>query len=599
MCSRPRRDLIPVLLLLGLLGSSLACRQQEKAASTEVPYNVLLISIDTLRADHLSLYGYERSTTPHLDTWARQRGQVFETAFTSSPWTLPAHVSLFTGLEATTHGVNHPQAVPERLDLLAERLQRRGYRTHAFTGGGFLHPEFALDQGFDEFVAWEEARKAPEEIARNVEGTLRVLAAHQPEDPPFFVFLHTYETHEPYRARQPYFDQFSELPSNLEVRLRQNPMSPETGRSVSKFPALVDPERHVAGRIPPELEAITADLYDSGVASMDAHLSPIWKLLERSDLGDRTIVVFTSDHGELLGEHGVGGHSYFWEENIRIPLVIAVPGQPPRRFTSDTATARLIDVVPTVLDATATATEDAFDGTSLLPLLAGEVSEMTTPTTWIYSSKPSSWLALRRPGFKYVFRTDPFLARSLQQESFDLRRDPQEGSPRMGDDEARRRVAVEKLTSAPPAHRLHFVNHESESLFVLLQGDAAAPVRVKTPTLACDCFTWTEDTVSGEIAPHREATLLLEATMGSTLKITVRLGESEADEISGSWTLDPDLARSLYWTGDAWSATLADPRKATETTQIQLTPQGSTIRSKRPMVSSEVEQQLEALGYVN
>jgi hypothetical protein len=376
-------------------------------------------------------------------------------------------------------------------------------------------------------------------------------------------------------------------------------MRPETGRSVSKFPALVDPEHHIAGRIPTELEAITADLYDSGIASMDAHLAPIWKLLDRSDLRDRTIVVFTSDHGELLGEHGVGGHSYFWEENLRIPLVIAIPGQRPRRFASAAAMARLIDIVPTLLEATGTPNEDAFDGISLLPLLTGKAQDLATQSTWIYSSKPSSWLALRRPGFKYVFRTDPFLARSLQQESFDLRRDPDEVAPRMGDDEVLRRVAVEKLTSAPPAHRLHFVNHESQPLFVVLRGDAAAPVRVKTPTLSCDCLTWTEDTVGGELPPHSEATLLLEATIGSTLEITVRLGDSELGEISGSWPLDEDLARSLYWTGSSWSPTPPDSLNSREVTQVQLSPQGLAIRSNRHAVSSEVEEQLQALGYAN
>lgn len=140
--------------------------------------NVVLISIDTLRADHLGLYGYTRETTPYLDTWAREHAVVFENAVASSPWTIPSHLSMFSGLNASNHGVNHRAPVPQEFRLMAELLRRHGYSTGAVTGGGFLDPKLGFAQGFDRYRYWPEPKSA-EEIAHGVDRAIEWLEEHR------------------------------------------------------------------------------------------------------------------------------------------------------------------------------------------------------------------------------------------------------------------------------------------------------------------------------------------------------------------------------------------------------------------------------------
>ena len=436
------------------------------------------MSIDTLRWDHLSLYGYHRQTSPALDAWAERRGIVFADVVAASPWTLPSHVSMLTGVDALTHGVNHTQRVPDSLELLSERLGAEGYYAAAVTGGGFIHSDLGFGQGFDEFHAWGDKRKDPREWEQGVSQALNLLQRYGGGERPLFLFLHTYETHEPHRAREPFFDQFSRFDATgIEARLLQRPQRPDDGYSVEKQWALIDIERRTGGAVPPVLAGLPVDLYDSGVAAMDLQLGRLLDGLEDSGLADRTVVIVTSDHGEVLGEHGVAGHAYVWEENLRVPLVIAAPGILGGRRVEHPV--RSIDLVPTILELVGVPVPDDLDGRSLVPLLRGGVGSDETAEAWIYAGKPNAWAAIRRAGrSKYVYRTQAWEG-GPREALYDLGRDPREVEDVAGDEGvsvARERVFA-RLASMPTALRLTLGNASETPFSVVLEGE---PVRVTT-----------------------------------------------------------------------------------------------------------------------
>lgn len=162
------------------------------------PPNVVILLLDTLRADRLSCYGHSRQTSPRVDAWAAADAVLFRRAVAQAPWTLPSHASLFTGLDPLTHAVNHHARVPLSLELLAETLRRSGYATAAVTGGGYLRPQFGFAQGFDRFQYWPHLY-AEDELERGVDRAVAWLRAHRSRK--LFLFFHTYETHFPYHRR--------------------------------------------------------------------------------------------------------------------------------------------------------------------------------------------------------------------------------------------------------------------------------------------------------------------------------------------------------------------------------------------------------------
>ena len=161
--------------------------------------------MDDLRADHLSLYGYRKVTSPNIDSWAGHHGVTFSNVVAASPWTLPSHVSLLSGLDALSHGVNFPQdAAGKDVLFLAEALREAGYRTGAVTGGGFLRPEYGFHQGFDRFRWWPGEIGHPDELDDGLDTALRWIETWA--DGPFFLFFHTYEVHSPFHRREPHFE---------------------------------------------------------------------------------------------------------------------------------------------------------------------------------------------------------------------------------------------------------------------------------------------------------------------------------------------------------------------------------------------------------
>ncbi|MCY2960916.1 MAG: sulfatase [Planctomycetota bacterium] len=273
--------------------------------------NVLLITIDTLRADHLGTYGYPRPTSPQIDAFAA-RSAVFENAHSSASWTLPSLASIHTSLLSTTHGC---WKISSRLEpeftTAAEVLRDAGYDTAMVACHIFLSAQYGLQQGFthvdDELVRppsdAAEAISSPGVTQRGVRFLERKAAAG--EDVPWFLWLHYFDPHDSYLPHEGYSEKFG---TKEEI-----------------------------------------DLYDGEIAFTDHYVGLVLKRLAELGLEDDTIVVITADHGEEFGEHGFKRHGYsLYQEAVRIPLVVRVPGAAARRIPEVVGN---VDVLPTLLAA--------------------------------------------------------------------------------------------------------------------------------------------------------------------------------------------------------------------------------------------------------
>jgi arylsulfatase A-like enzyme len=288
----------------------------------------ILISIDTLRADHLGCYGYPRPTSPFLDSLAR-RATLFEEAYAQFPSTLVSHMSMFTGLHPREHGVFPPNAVlsPE-VETFPEVFQRHGFRTAGFTEGGYVSGRFGFRRGFDRFASRDRNRN------RLVEKTFRrgveFLESLGPDDR-FFLFLHTYAVHAPYDAPEPYRKLFW-------------PGDPPPGAIPATGPAL---SRHNAtgGPLPgPVLDWLRA-LYDAGIRQTDEVVQQFFADLERLGLAEDVTVVIASDHGEEFQEHGRFNHTQLYRHTMRVPLLVVHPDQ--RSAVRHGGVVQLVDLAPT------------------------------------------------------------------------------------------------------------------------------------------------------------------------------------------------------------------------------------------------------------
>jgi arylsulfatase A-like enzyme len=333
-------------------------------AAAPAGWNVLLVSIDTLRADRVGAYGAATGATPHVDALARE-GVLFEDASANAPYTLPAHATLFSGQFARVHGVEDRGRLlsPGRSPVLARMLAARGYRTQAFAAGGFLAPDFGFHAGFDGFAIVDPLRhpgsryfadfrrEYPEqnpsawEAEPGVERVKRWIGAHV--DEAFFLFLHTYEVHD-----------YDPPPGTTACA------SEGCTSSLADHRELLFPRRTEKLPGTPEDRAHLGHLYDAALRHVDAELGAILAELERLGLARRTLVVVTSDHGEELFERGHLQHGKtLYDEVLRIPLVLRVPGAAPRSVSTP---AMQVDVAPTILAALGFPLDPRMQGLDLL-----------------------------------------------------------------------------------------------------------------------------------------------------------------------------------------------------------------------------------------
>jgi len=344
------------------------------SAQTNPPAPVILISIDTLRADHLGVYGYTRIHTPNFDALARQ-GTVFEAIDSQIPLTLPSHASLFTSTYPFANGVEeNDQRVAPGAVTLASVLQANGYQTAAFVGSVLMDRSLGLDQGFDFYDspfhrAAEESRNLFAAGVRR-DGALVVRAARQwlsqNRAQPVFAFLHLYDLHAPYTHAP----------------------------SAEGLP-------NAAG-------------YDAEIAYVDRLLGQFQQALIQDGWWDRSLVVLLSDHGESLGDHGEASHGYFmYQSTLRVPLIVHWPRGVSGYAARAAQPAGLIDVAPAILDFLKLPAPSAFVGSSLLPAARAATSDgRAVSSESVYARDAFGWAPLRgiRVGaFQYIEAPRPEL----------------------------------------------------------------------------------------------------------------------------------------------------------------------------------------------
>jgi len=387
----PRIVIVVAALALG------ACR-------TELPsgrnLNVLLISIDTLRADHLGCYGYSRPTSPTMDAFAAESVR-FDQAITQAPWTTPSHMTLMTALAPSLHGVNRSFAdfaelpsghsrfrilSPEHVTL-AEVLQNHGYETLALTGGATMAAELGFDHGFDEYVV--KTHKLSDAVWQQLTTWL-----DRPHDRPFFLFFHTFEVHAPYITTQ-----FTDKLMTLEQREAMSEAIRNATVSEQETQRRFLEEQGLFRR------AVTAALYDGGILAVDRFLGRLFEALRRRDLYDRTLVVLVSDHGEEFGEHDASrifdAHcTTQYEELIHVPLIVRFPPLAGRGRVVDRPVG-LIDVAPTILELVGLPAPETWQGRSFADLFVGR----RRGPAWTVSSATCSGPAVRawrESRYKYI-----------------------------------------------------------------------------------------------------------------------------------------------------------------------------------------------------
>jgi choline-sulfatase len=348
-----------VPLLAGCPGPK-AAPSTKPAASAGNRLNVLLITIDTLRADHLGAYGYKRKTSPRIDALARE-GVAFEGAYTYWPKTRGSFVALLTGRLASQTGYSktHPQLLGMN-PTLASVLKAAGYATSATVDNPNVARAFGYAKGFDSYrETWEETGLATEvaRAAAITEDGVRALVAARPEQP-FLLWLHYVNPHAPYTPPAPFDTAFLDDDAKAGPHLE---VVPGDHGGIPKKWAVAGQDR---------LGYYVAQ-YDGEIAAVDREVGRVLDALRISAVKDQTLVIVTSDHGESLGEHGYffdHGEDLF-DPSLRIPLVLAGPGV--RAGHRSPLFASTLDLVPTVLDAVKVSYPPDLAGKSLWPAAQG------------------------------------------------------------------------------------------------------------------------------------------------------------------------------------------------------------------------------------
>ncbi len=374
------------------------------AEAPDGPPNILLILLDTLRADRLGCYGWERAHTPHLDRLAA-RGVRFDDTMSASAWTLPSHGSLFASLFPSQHGMHERQRLPESATTLAEVLRARGYRTAAVTEGGFVHPVYGIDRGFDRF----HVVKGSKRIARTF-GEARAWIGDAAG--PWFAFLQTFEVHSPYMPADEWRDAL---------------VRPYDG----VLPDMVHSMKHLASRrkqglapLGPDDIRYASDLYDAGIAMADDQVGRLLDALEQAGSLENTLVVVTSDHGEEFGDHGGFDHgSTLYQELLRVPLILHLPGSSFEGGAVADHTVHTVDIAPTLALAAGAAVPADWVGEPLSLQAPDTERPLFTP---LLKRKRGQFLTAVREGPAKAIHYAPTETRKGQLLVFDLAGDPRE-----------------------------------------------------------------------------------------------------------------------------------------------------------------------------
>ena len=371
---------------LASLANLTGCSAGDEPKAPSGPFNLLLLTLDTLRADRLGCYGYTQAETPNLDRLASE-GTRFEEAISPVPSTLPSHATILTGLFPQGHGVrdNGTFLLSEDHVTLTELLQDAGYETAAFVSSFVIDSRFGLAQGFETYFDFDEDAAASRQGMRDLSDVQRVGGEtaeralewlSRARQNPFFLWVHLYDPHAPFKAPEPYGSRFAKRP------------------------------------------------YDGEVAYTDAVVGEILDRLDALGAKENTLVMVVGDHGESLGQHGEQYHSWFiYDATLKVPFLARLPGVLPSEAVIEEQV-RLADVAPTALDLLGIPGEQwkGMQGTSLAPWLTeGRREHLPAYSESLVAHLQFGWgelKAIRERGFKYIQAPRP--------ELYDLGADPGE-----------------------------------------------------------------------------------------------------------------------------------------------------------------------------
>ncbi len=334
-----RRSILPCLLFS--YSALMLSNPAGSSASQDTRANIVIVSIDTLRADHLGVYGYSRNTSPNIDRFAR-RAIVFDNAFT----TLPAHVSLMTATYTTTHGikgnvdgVHLPFRGAGGIQTLAQTLRELGYETAAFVSAVVLRTDTGINIGFDTF-------DAPQDAARSATATNSAVRAwlDRPRHKPTLLWVHYFDPHWPY-----------DPPKDYQGAFGKGGALPQQQKGLTMNPYMVQ---------------LLHDNYDAEILYTDCEVGKLFGDLRARNLWDKTAVVLTADHGEGLWQHNWLDHGRIYNEQLHVPLVMKLPKATDEEPRHSPRLASVVDVIPTLVGALELPVPPAFlqqfDGVNLL-----------------------------------------------------------------------------------------------------------------------------------------------------------------------------------------------------------------------------------------
>lgn len=400
------RSFVAHAVALMTLTIAVGCRAGASRSPSPDRPNVLLVTIDTLRADHVGCYGYQDASTPTIDGLAR-RGVRFETAVVQAPLTGPSHASILTGQTPLGHGFRNNSGfmLSSRVKTAAEDFRQAGYHTAAFVSGFPLDRRFGFDRGFeiydDHLPKGNDLRRTPY-VERFADATtdavlrwLGIPSSTAGPQSPWFLWVHYYDPHAPY-----------EPPADLAEKYRRTP-------------------------------------YDGEIAFVDRQLARLLESLDRRNERARTIVLVTADHGESLGEHGEGTHGIFlYDATLRVPWVMAGPQIPAGQVSRTVA--RSIDILPTLADYAGLPRPGDVDGRSLRAAADGQaMSDAPSYAESLYPELELGWAPLhawRTAAFKFIKAPHP--------ELYDLEGDASEMRNRVEEQHARANELERKLEEA-------------------------------------------------------------------------------------------------------------------------------------------------------
>lgn len=468
--------------------------------------NVVLVTLDTTRADHLGCYGYSQATTPNLDALAG-RGVVFDHASAVAPLTQPAHSSIMTGMQPTYHGVrvNGATALGQSQETLAEVFSKRGYETGAFVGAFVLDGRWGLNQGFSTYDDRFDLKKykhldlaAVQRPGNEVmDSALAWLESHKAR--PFFAWIHLYDAHSPYEPPEPFFSKYK-------------------GRGL-------------------------VGLYDGEIAFADQQVGRLVNWLKAEAIDQKTVLVIIGDHGEGLGSHGEGTHGYFvYDYATQVPFLVATPFEELRGIRVDSQVSS-VDLFPTVLGLCGIGDGPKVQGRSLLPVLRRPQAQVET-YAYAESMTPSlqfGWGALhslRSTRYKLIEAPRP--------ELYDLATDPGEETNVFDRNPAvasRLRARLDRLMAetaqdAPTPESADLDRETVERLAAL--GYVGAPVAARTSS------------EKASLADPKDKLRVFEGVQQAGEMILHEEHAAAARTLEAALREDPDMPQALLMLGGAY-----------------------------------------------